>query len=355
MDLAELGWDAAWQDVFEAYRAPGVEPGRVVGEEKHQFRVVTATGETAAGISGKFLRDSPSHAALPKVGDWVALTRVRGEDKAMICRVCPRRTLLARKVPGRETEEQVLVANVDVALAVHAADASWNPRRLERHLVMILQGGPKAVVVLNKMDCAEDPAAAMAAAKLVAGDIPVLGVSAHRGAGLKAIAERLVPGRTAVLIGASGVGKSTLINRLFGEEILETTEVRENDLRGRHTTTRREFIRLPNGALIIDTPGLREVQLWSGDIALQAAFADVEALALRCHFRDCRHVGEARCAVRAAVEAGTISTERYEGFLKLRAEQVALQLAQRERRYVDRRRQSQAAHRSAVRSQRNRD
>jgi ribosome biogenesis GTPase len=321
LSLRRLGWDESWEAVFAPHRERGLRAGRVAVQDKHHYVLFAEEGELLAQIAGKLLHRLTSEAELPKVGDWVAFKpTMPGEAKAVIQAVLPRRTKLGRKIPGRETEEQVLVANIDTAFIVLALDETFNPRLLERFLLMVVEGGARPVVVLNKADRCDDLDAHVLEARRCAGEAPVLAVSAKTRRALKRVLEFIQPGAAVVFIGTSGVGKSTLINRLYGEAIQPTTEVREGDHKGRHTTTWRELIVLPHGGLVIDTPGMREFQLWLAGEGMHEAFPDIELLALKCRFRECRHGVEKDCAVRAALAAGTLARERFENFLKLRRE-----------------------------------
>jgi ribosome biogenesis GTPase len=328
LSLSRLGWNAEWEAVFAPHRERGLRAGRVAVQDKHHYVLFAEEGELIAQIAGKFFHGLKSDANLPKVGDWVAFKpTMAGEQKAVIQAILPRRTKLGRKIPGRETEEQVLVTNVDVAFIVIALDETFNPRLLERFLLMVVEGGAKPVVVLNKADLCEDLEGHVAQARACAGDAPVIAVSAKTRRAVKNVLEHIKPGAAVVFIGASGVGKSTLINRLYGEAIQPTTEVRETDSKGRHTTTWRELIVLPNDGLVIDTPGMREFQLWMAGEGIHEAFPDIELLALKCKFRECRHGTEKDCAVQAALAAGSLEQKRFDNFLKLRGELEFLEKA----------------------------
>jgi len=346
MSLTKLGWNAALDESFAPHRDAGLVPARVAVEDKHFFRVWTADAELSAQVTGKLLHEARgAKSKLPKVGDWVAIKLVPNEEKAVIRAILPRRTQLSRKMTGRETEEQILATNIDTAFVVNAADASFNPARLERMLVMAHESGARVVVVLNKIDLCDDLDAKLADATRVSGDAPVLAACALTGRGVKKLGELIIPGETVVFIGTSGVGKSSLINRLYGEDIQATVEVREHDAKGRHTTSWREMIFLPQGGVVIDTPGMREFHIWLAGEGLNDAFPDVEALAARCHFRDCTHTQEKQCAVQEALAAGQLSRERYESFLKLKRELAYLHEAEEQRTWQDRKRGSRIAHR----------
>jgi ribosome biogenesis GTPase / thiamine phosphate phosphatase len=346
MELASLGWDPVWEESFAGFHERGWKPARVAIEDKHRFVVFGEDGELSGQVAGKLLHDAESRTVLPKVGDWVAVSIFPGEAKAVIHVVLPRRTKLARKVAGREIEEQVLAANIDIAFVVQALDQTFNIRRLERFLVMALEGGARPIVVLNKADLCSNPEARLEEAKAAANTASVVAVSARTGSGMKGLRELVRSSETVVFVGSSGVGKSSLINRLYGEEIQATIEVRERDAKGRHTTTWREMILLPNGGLVIDTPGLREFQMWVADEGLNRAFPEIDELAVRCHFRDCSHTVEKRCAVLEAIASGLLPRDRYESYLKLMRETEYLSEEKNKHTYQERKRQTQIAQRA---------
>jgi ribosome biogenesis GTPase len=280
--------------------------------------VVTEAGELLAETRGR-LRRGEDAAGLPVTGDWVVVRPLDGE-RGVVLAVLPRRTAFSRKAAGGETAEQVVGANVDTVFLVMGLDADYNPRRLERYLVLSWESGARPVVVLNKTDLCADLASRTREAEEVAAGVEVRAVCALSGEGLDSLQPELQPGRTVALLGSSGAGKSTLANRLLGREVQPTREVRARDGRGRHTTTARELLALDSGALLLDTPGLRELQLWATEDALGAAFEDVAALASRCRFRDCSHETEPGCAVREAAEAGTLPPDRLASHAKLQRE-----------------------------------
>ncbi|HYG22524.1 MAG TPA: ribosome small subunit-dependent GTPase A [Verrucomicrobiae bacterium] len=351
MTIQSLGWNAELQQSFDAIAKPSLLPGRVAVEDKHHFVIFADAGTFIGKVTGKFLHEHRNRALLPKVGDWVVFSLVKGEaERAQIHFVLPRRTKLSRKVAGRETEEQVMVTNVDIAFIVQALDASFNPGLLQRHLAMVVEGGVRPVIVLNKADLCDDIEAKNATVERIVGEAPTIAVSAKTGRAMARLKKLVRPGETVVFIGASGVGKSTLINHIYGEDILPTTEVRESDAKGRHTTTWRELIVLDNGGLVIDTPGMREFQMWMSGETSREAFADIEEIALRCHFRDCSHTSEKRCAVLESVEKGELPRERYESFVKLTRELKFLNEAARQREFVERKR-ARGAERSRAAAQ----
>jgi ribosome biogenesis GTPase len=319
VDLASLGWTESFAQAFAGYAADGLVPARVALEHRHAYIVLTAQGEFSAEVVGRLLKRELM-AGLPVVGDWVALAVRPGEALTHIHAVLPRRSRFSRRSPGEREEEQVVAANLDTIFLVCGLDADFNPRRIERYLALARGSGAEPVVVLNKTDLCAVTSARIAETRELAGGAAVHAISAQDGAGLDALAPYLQRSRTIALLGSSGVGKSTLVNRLLGAERQAVGDVREDD-RGRHTTTRRELIVLPGGALLIDTPGMRELQLWDRAVdGLLAVFPEIMDLGAACRFRDCRHDAEPGCAVRAALAMGTLAADRFASFLKLRAE-----------------------------------
>jgi ribosome biogenesis GTPase len=325
-ELEELGWSPFFAEAFVALGLDGLVPARVVAVHTRLLRVRSALGERLAEPSGRLRHSARDPERLPAVGDWVALRAPAGHHRAVVQAVLPRRSAFRRRAAGGVTVQQVLAANVDTVFLVMGLDRDFNPRRLERALVLAWESGAAPVVLLNKADLCEDVEARQKQTEDVAPGVPVRVVAAKEGRGLDGLRPWLGRGQTVALIGSSGVGKSTLVNRLLGEERLRTREVRESDQRGRHATTHRELVPLPAGGMLLDTPGLREIQLWAGGEALGAVFDDVEALAAGCRFRDCAHLSEPACAVRAAVEGGRLPEERLASYQKLRAELRALRI-----------------------------
>ncbi|MFN2565089.1 MAG: ribosome small subunit-dependent GTPase A [Gemmatimonadaceae bacterium] len=319
--LAALGWDSAYAATFARFAAAGLIPARVTAEHRDRYLLASARdGDVAGVLAGRLRHEAQSRLDLPAVGDWVAVTATSGAgDMASIHGVVPRRSAFVRKVAGDETAAQVVAANVDLALVVAALPTDVNLRRLERYLALAWESGAMPVVLLTKTDLVDDVAMHAAAVQGVAPGVDIVPLSSVTGEGIDAVERLLHPGRTAVLLGSSGAGKSTLVNRLLGAERLRTAEVRE-DGKGRHATTHRELVRLRGGALLIDTPGMRELQLWDADAGLGAVFADVHALSASCRFRDCRHDAEPGCAVRAAVDDGRLAAERLEHWRQLERE-----------------------------------
>ena len=311
MNLEQFGWSGFFESQF-AEGTPG-RVGRVASANHGRFLVWIEDGEVDAGVSGLMRKNS---LLWPAVGDWVVLR----EDGAVVVKVLERRTKLSRKQPEREVREQVLAANIDVLFIVSGLDRDYNERRIERYLVMAQESGARPVILLNKADLAEELALdldeVVRRTERVSPGIRVLPLSAISDHGLDALPAQLAAGETAALIGSSGVGKSTILNRLLGDELQRTTAVRAGDDRGRHTTTSRELFRMPGGWLLMDLPGLREVQLWASPEGLADSFDDIQALARNCRFRDCAHAGEPGCAV----EGAGLDPARLANYLKMQKE-----------------------------------
>lgn len=318
--LETLGWDTAWAGRFAPFLDSGWQPARVIREHREAYEVVGESGESRAEISGRFRFDHPAHTEWPAVGDWVAAALRPDEGAATIHAVLPRRSRFSRKAAGDRTEEQVVAANVDIVFLVAGLDGDFNPRRIERYLTVAWDSGARPVVVLNKADLCADIPAVLAEVETVAFGTPVITLSAATGHGVDELRAFLPHGVTGAFLGSSGVGKSSLVNALLGAARQATRAVRTDDSRGRHTTTHRELIPLPGAGLIIDTPGMRELQIWADDDGLGAAFSDVEALAAQCRFADCSHAGEPGCAVQAALDAGTLKPDRFRSYTKLQRE-----------------------------------
>lgn len=317
--LKELGFDRFFEEHFAACAVPGSVPARVSSESKDSYLVITQHGEVDARAAGK-LRYQGGAGGQPAVGDWVALTLDVGEI-GIIRAILPRKSRFSRNAAGRRTEEQILAANVDSVFIVSGLDGgrNFNLRRIERYLTLAWGSGAVPVIVLNKADLCSDIGPVLREVEAIAVGVPVHAVSAKVRMGLEALRGYLGWGRTAAFLGSSGVGKSALINALLGEEVQETGELME-DLRGRHTTSRRDLFLLPGGGCLIDTPGMREIQMWAGEEDLEDTFTDIAGLATGCRFRDCRHGGEPGCAVREAIHRGELDSARWESYEKLRSE-----------------------------------
>ena len=320
MNLQELGWNAFFADAFRPYENDNLIPARVAARHHGPCELLTELGRLGGVPAGRLQDDE-----LPAVGDWVAARKLEGEKKAVIEAVLPRRSAFKRKEAWKRTVEQVVAANVDTVFLVTAFGGDLNARRLERFLTSAWDSGSNPVVVANKADLAEDRLLELAEVEAVALGVPVLVVSAATGEGLDELQPHLQPGRTVALLGSSGVGKSSLVNRLAGREVLATQEIR-SDGRGRHTTTHRELVPLPSGALLLDTPGMRELQLWADEEVLDSTFAEIAELAAECRFSDCSHEHEPGCAVKTAIADGSLPAERFASYRKLQRELRALEI-----------------------------
>jgi ribosome biogenesis GTPase len=348
LTLEELGWNEFFAASFAPHAAQGLVPARVVAQ-RGLNSVSTGEEEFYADLSGKLrheLKGPGGGAGYPAVGDWVAVRPPTGTGRALVHAILPRRSKFSRKVSGQKTEEQVVAANIDTIFLVSGLDGDFNPRRIERYLTGAWDSGASPVVVLNKLDRCDDPERCLLETQAVAMGVPVHRVSALTGKNVDELLAYIVPGRTVSLLGSSGVGKSTLINRLLGRDIQKIGEVREGDDRGRHTTTHKELFLAPAGGLLIDTPGLREVQLWEGDQGIESTFGDVEELAESCRFGDCRHQGEPGCAVEAAVASGELPAERLESYRKLQREQRQLHLKQDELARLQEKKKNKVVHKA---------
>lgn len=334
LSLADLGWSEFFAKAFAPWAADDVLPGRVSLEHNHVLRVLTERGEQLAEVAGRLKHEAGTREELPAVGDWVVL-RLDGGGRSQIRAVLPRRGRFARKVAGETTDAQVVAANVDTVFLVSGLDGDFNPRRIERYLLLARESGAGPVVVLNKADVADDVDDAVALVASLDPGVPVLAISAADGRGFDGLRRYLSHGRTVALLGSSGVGKSSIVNRLLGERILPTRSVRESDSRGRHASVHRQLLAVPGGGLVIDTPGMRELQLWGAETLTPDLFAEIATLAAGCRFRDCRHQQEPGCAVKDAVESGALDAARYEHFCKLEAERAVLEQRREERAAIE--------------------
>jgi ribosome biogenesis GTPase / thiamine phosphate phosphatase len=341
--LEDLGWGPFFQQQLNRCNAPEIMPARVTEEMKGAYRVLSETGPLLASVRGRLLHQASASDELPASGDWVLVERLPGESRGIIARLLDRRTKLSRTRPSpsprsQRTEEQVLAANVDAVFVVGALNRDYNPRRIERYLAVTWESGARPVVVLNKADLRDDVTHLIGETEAIAPGVPVLATSTLTGDGIEAMRAQIAPGETAVFVGSSGVGKSSLLNCLLGDSTQVVRDIRA-DGKGRHTTTSRQLFLIPGGGVVIDTPGLRELTVWDAEAGLDRAFADVDAFAQECAFRDCRHAGEPGCAVRHAINEGDLPEERFASYRKLerelqfmaRRQDKALEITERKR------------------------
>lgn len=324
MNLQALGWNDHWKEVFRTYRNEGWMPARVALEHKGMYRVLTEKRDLLAEITGNFRFRALEREDFPAVGDWVVIQEL-DEKKAMIHAVLPRKSKFSRKAAGNETVEQIVAANVDTVFLVNALNRDFNTRRMERYLTITWESGANPVIILSKADLCENIEEKIEETEAVAFGVPIHVVSKADEEGFEALKGYFTKNKTVALLGSSGVGKSTLINRLYGDDIQTVNEIREDDDRGRHTTTHREMVLLPDGGIVIDTPGMRELQLWNSEEGLGHSFSDVEELAANCKFRDCKHESEPGCAVQEAIKTGTLEESRFQNYLKLQRELAFLE------------------------------
>jgi ribosome biogenesis GTPase len=321
MSLAALGWSEFFESQYQSLGTPDLVRARVAVEYQDRYHLLGAEGPLWAQLSGTLLREAnTTRVRRPAVGDWVGVQPSAGEGMATIVHLFERRTRFVRQAAGKKPELQVVAANIDAVFVVTSFLQDFNARRIERYLTCVHESGARGVLVLNKIDLCPDPQPLIEQAHALAPGTPVLAASATEPRGLDALRAEIDAHGTIALVGSSGVGKSTLVNWLLGAEVQKTAPVREHDGRGRHTTTHRELILMPGGGILIDTPGMRELQLWSAADGLSEAFPEVATLAGKCRFRDCRHLSEPGCAVQRALRQGTLARERFDGYLALRAE-----------------------------------
>lgn len=324
MKLTTLGFSTYFEEQVTAFKEESklanCVPARVTLEHKHSYRVLAEEGEWLATVAGHFAYTSVAREDYPAVGDWVLVEKMAGEEKAIIHKLFNRKSVFSRKVAGQEIKEQIVASNVDIVLLVMSLNADFNIRRLERYLVAAWDSGAKPVIVLTKADLCEDISSMVREVELVAFGVDIFVTSARSGEGIEAIQNLFTEGVTGALLGSSGAGKSTLMNALSGEELMKVSGIREDDAKGRHTTTHRELIVLPSGGCLIDTPGMRELQLWDQSESLSSSFRDIEEFAAACRYRDCTHHMEPHCAVQQAIKDGALEQSRLQSYFKLQKE-----------------------------------
>ncbi|EQB38895.1 hypothetical protein M948_00700 [Virgibacillus sp. CM-4] len=316
-NLEKLGWDEHFFPAIDTDKL-----ARVAAVQRNQYRITDGENDYIAHVSGRFLNGTTSILEFPTIGDWVRVDKLMEEGKAVIHQVVPRKSQFIRQAAGEKTEGQLVAANVDTILIVNSLNEDLNIRRMERYVLAAYESGATPIIVLTKKDeCTEAVLAdTISEIEEIAIGVPIVALSSLTGEGLNDLLEYVVPKRTAALLGSSGVGKSTLVNILLGEEVQTTKAIRSQDSKGRHTTTHRELFQLQSGALLIDTPGMRELQLWEGDHSFNTTFQDVESFVEACYFTDCRHDTEPGCRVKAAIASGELSEQRFQSYLKLQRE-----------------------------------
>lgn len=320
MQLNQLGWNSFFQTSFQPYNSSGFSVAKVINENKNNFLLINDQREYTAECAGKLLYTAESSSDLPKVGDWVVVTLLADEQKAIIHQVLPRYSKFSRKVVGTKTEEQIVGTNLDTVFIVQSLDDNFNIRRLERYLLLAKEGNIQAIIILNKADVCGDLDEKVELLEKSSITNKWIIVSTISLVGIDQLQSCFESGKSYAFVGSSGVGKSSLINVLLGKNLQSTQQVRSIDSKGRHTTTRRELIQLDSGAWLMDTPGMREIHLWADEESLHATFEDISQYAQHCHFKDCTHTSEIKCAVKKAIEEGQINESRFKSYLKLQRE-----------------------------------
>lgn len=335
MDLNKIGFNEELKSALAHLNKEGIIAGRVALEHKRIYRIFTEFGELLCEVSGKLSFEAVGREDYPAVGDWVAVLPRLNEGKGTIMAVLPRKSKFSRKTAGQTTEEQIVAANVDTIFLVNSLNEDLNLRRIERYLTLTWESGANPVILLTKSELSNNVEDSVALIEAVAFGVPVIAVSVHENRGLDLLNDYLQPQKTIALLGSSGVGKSTLTNYLLGYEKQAVQTIREDDDKGRHTTTYREMLVLPNGCVLIDTPGMRELQLWNSSAGILESFTDIEELAENCRFRDCGHMGEANCAVKQAIEDGELESGRLNSYFKMKRELAYLDRKQNKKAQSD--------------------
>lgn len=325
MNLTTLGFNTFFEEQLTKYSLTNQLVGRIILEHKHSYRVLTEKGELLATVSGNYAYNAVNREAFPAVGDFVVVSKMDGEERAIIHHLLDRKSMFTRKVAGSSMEKQIVATNVDTVFLVMSLNDDFNIRRLERYLVAAWDSGAMPVVVLTKADLCDHPKDYVSQIENIAIGIDIIVVSAIEGRGLESVKKYVQHGQTVALLGSSGAGKSTLVNALLGEDQMKVSEIREDDAKGRHTTTHRELVVASTGGCIIDTPGMRELQLWEQEDSLTSAFEDIEQYALLCRYRDCQHGKEPGCGIREALQTGELAKDRYASYVKLQRELAFLE------------------------------
>jgi len=334
VNLELLGWNSFFSKSFESHCQEGYTVGRVALEHKNTYILYTEQGELSAEVTGKMRYRASGRQDFPAVGDWVVISVRDAQKRATIHAVLPRKSKFSRKTVANKIEEQIVATNIDTVFLVSGLDGDFNLRRIERYLILAWESGANPVIILNKADLCDDVERCREEVEAIALGVPIVVLSAVNNQGLDALISYLSKGQTVALLGSSGVGKSTITNQLVGRIVQSIQAVREGDDRGRHTTTHRELILLPSGGLLMDTPGMREIQIWAGDEGLQETFADIKTLAMQCRFHDCQHEHEPGCAVQQALEDGTLDYQRFLSHQKLQKELDYLARKQDQKAYL---------------------
>ena len=353
-NLEQYGFDSFFKKEFESFQRSGFEPGRVTAENKQRYNIITCHGEITGEVTGKFLYNADDLTSFPKTGDWVAVTHFQEENKCIIHNLLNRRSHFSRGQAGKEAGAQVIAANLDFLFIVQSFNHDFSINRIERYLVMAEEGNCSPAIIINKNDLMDNPQRNLDEIRKRSGDIPLFSTSCETGKGFKELKDFILPGKTYALAGSSGVGKSSIINFLMDETILRTSDIQSGSGKGKHTTTRRELFLLPEGGIIMDTPGMREFALWNNNTSEPDIFSDITGLAGGCRFKNCTHTSESGCAVISAVEKGVLSKEHLDNYFKLKKESEYLDSLIDRNLYLERKKKEKRLHREIRRYNRGR-